>query len=169
MEFYFFCSLDKKLLPNKLFIRNLFLLITCVGYVIFHLSSVLFSKEYPVFLSLEVRSSCWYSLSWSVVHFDLLDSALSNISFPLLYFMTSSQTSLAVDNCLTGCLPGILKVGSIGILIYSSLGVLQYLFFSLLFIQLLTRRLSFLSPLNELAFRIYLKSIWDFVCLLYFV
>ena len=35
---------------------------------------------------------------------------------------------------------------------------------------LLTRRLSFLSPLNELAFRIYLRSIWDdFVCLLYFV
>ena len=81
--------------------------------------------------------------------------------------MTSSQTSLAVDNCLTGCLPGILKVGSIGILIYSSLGFLQYLFFSLLFIQLLTRRLSLLSPLNELPFRIYLKSIWDdFVCLL---
>ena len=65
----------------------------------------------------------------SVVHFDLLDSALSNISFPLLYFMTSSQTSLAVDNCLTGCLPGILKVGSIGILIYSSLGCPSILIF----------------------------------------
>lgn len=171
MEFYFFYSLDKKLLPNKLFIRNLFLLITCVWYVIFHLSSVLFSEEYPCFLSLLSKNKqSRYSLSLSVVHFDLLDSALLNISFPLLYFTTSSQTSLAVNSCLTGCLPGTVKVGSIGIRIYSSLGFLQYLFFSLLFIQLLTRRLSLLSPLNELPFRIYLKSIWDdFVCLLYFV
>lgn len=135
MEFYFFYSLDKKLLPNKLFIRHLFLLITCVWYVIFHLSSVLFSKEYPCFLSLLSKNKQTPVLVDTPYldfdHFDLLDSALSNISFPLLYFTTSSQTSLAVDSCLSGCLPGTLKVGSIGILIYSSLGFLQYLFFFL--------------------------------------